>query len=132
MPDPAVLSRPLSKPLMVFDGDCGFCKKWIKRWQRATGSAVEYAPLQEASHQFPEIPRASFEREVKLITVDGRVFGGAQAVFRSLNLGERPGALSRLGLWMYEHVPGFAPASEVCYRFVAEHRTFFSAVTSWM
>ena len=129
MSDPAALSRTLPKPLMVFDGDCGFCKKWIKRWQRTTGQAIDYAPLQEASARFPEISRASFEREIKLITADGHVFGGAQAVFRSLNLGEHPGALSRLGLWMYERVPGFAPISEACYRFVAEHRMFFSAIS---
>lgn len=129
MSAPVILPRTLPKPLMVYDGDCGFCKRWIKRWQRTTGTAVDYAPLQEASTDFPEIPRASFEREVKLITEEGRVFGGAQAVFRSLNLGDRPGVLARLGLWMYERFPGFAPVSEACYRFVAEHRMFFSAIS---
>ena len=129
MHDPATVSRTLPKPLMVFDGDCHFCTRWIKRWQKTTGQAVDYAPLQQAAADFPEIPRSSFEREVKLIAADGRVFGGAEAVFRSLNWGDHPGVLSKSALWMYQHVPGFAPLTETCYRFVAEHRTFFSAIT---
>lgn len=116
---------------MVFDGDCHFCTRWIKRWQRTTGKAVDYAPLQQASVDFPEIARTRFEREVVLIAADGRVFGGAQAVFRSLNWGDHPGFLSKFGLWTYQHVPGFAPLAEAGYRFVAGHRTFFSAVTRW-
>ena len=129
MQNPAKVSRALPKPLMVFDGDCHFCTRWIKRWQKTTGQAIDYAPLQTASADFPEIPRASFEREVKLIASDGRVFGGAEAVFRSLNWGDRPGFLSKSAWWMYRHVPGFAPFTEICYRFVAGHRTFFSAIT---
>ena len=42
---------------MVYDGDCHFCMRWIKRWQKTPGHAVEYAPLQKASPDFPEIPR---------------------------------------------------------------------------
>ena len=64
-----------------------------------------------------------------LVAADGRVFGGAEAVFRSLNWGDHPGFLSRTALWMYDRVPGFAPFTEVGYRFVASHRTFFSALT---
>ena len=63
------------------------------------------------------------------MAADGRVFGGAEAVFRSLNWGDHPGFLSRSGLWLYDHVPGFAPFTEACYRFVAGHRSFFSALT---
>ena len=130
MSDPATVACTPPKPLMVFDGDCHFCKRWIKRWQKTTGQAIDYAPLQEASARFPEIPRESFEREVKLIAADGRVFGGAQAVFRSLNWGDHPGFLSKSAWWMYQHVPVFAPFTEACYRVVAKHRTFFSAVTA--
>ena len=129
MQDSVTIPGTREKPLMVYDGDCHFCKRWIKRWQKTTSQAVEYAPLQTAAADFPEIPRKSFEREVKLIATDGRVFGGAEAVFRSLNWGDHPGVLSRWALSMYQHVPGFAPVTEACYRFVAEHRSFFSAVT---
>lgn len=129
---PVTLPRQRAKPLMIYDGTCGFCMKWINRWRQATGSAVEYAASQEVAADFPEIPQASFDREVKLVTREGQVYGGAQAVFRSLNQGEHPGLLVRSALWMYLHVPGFALTAETGYRLVAANRGFFSAITRWM
>ena len=38
MPDPA---PPLARPLMIFDGDCEFCRAWIARWRQYTGTAVD-------------------------------------------------------------------------------------------
>ena len=61
------VANPPSKTLMVYDGDCGFCKLWIARWRETTAGAVDYEPLQEAAARFPEVPRAEFERAVKLI-----------------------------------------------------------------
>ena len=115
---------------MVYDGDCHFCTRWIKRWEKTTGRSVDYAPSQEVAPSLPEIPRARFDREVVLVATDGRVFGGAEAVFRSLNWGDHPGFLVKTALWLYDHAPGFAFFTEAAYHFVAEHRTFFSAVTN--
>ncbi len=109
---------------MVYDGDCSFCKLWVARWREETGEAVDYEPLQEAAAHFPEVPREEFERAVKLIEPDGRVWSGAAAVFRSLGAGGRP-----LGRWSYEHVPGFAAGSEFVYRFIAGHRDLAHRVT---
>ena len=111
---------------MVYDGDCGFCKLWIARWRETTLGAVEYEPLQEVAARFPEVPRAEFERAVKLIETDGRVFSGAEAVYRSL--GNDGG--SNFWRWCFEHLPGFAPLSNVAYAFVAGHRELASMVTS--
>src|SRR5437667_1720782 len=104
--------QPLTKPLFVFDGTCGFCRKWVARWRRATGDRVDYAPFQAAASRFPEIPLERFRRSVVLIEPDGRAFEAAEAVFRSLAHASRGG----LPLWLYRHVPGFAGASERCYR----------------
>ncbi len=119
------VASPPSKPLLVYDGDCGFCKLWIARWREETGEVVEYQPLQEAAARFPEVPRAEFERAVKLIEPDGAVWSGAAAVYRSLGAGGRP-----LNRWSYEHVPGFAAVSEFAYRFIAGHRELAHRVTS--
>jgi len=119
------VANPPSKPLLVYDGDCGFCKLWIARWREETGDAVEYQPLQEAAARFPEVPREEFERAVKLIEPDGRVWSGAAAVYRSLGAGGRG-----LNRWSYDHVPGFAAASEFAYRFIAGHRDLAQRVTS--
>ena len=111
---------------MIFDGDCGFCRRWIERWKLWTGGRVDYAPSQEAGTRFPEIPQEEFRRSVQLVTPDGRVFDGAEAVFRSLAFAPRGGAL----LAAYKAVPGFAAATELAYRTIASHRDAASAVTT--
>ena len=110
---------------MIYEGDCGFCRGWIRRWQLATGDRVEYAPFQEAAERFPHIPREQFARAVHLIEPNGDVLTGARAVFRSLAFGAR----KRWPLWLYEHMPGVAPVTETAYRFVADHRRLMSAIT---
>src|ERR1035437_9013453 len=72
------------KPLMIWDGDCHFCRHWIERWRVITDGAVDYATFQEVAARFPEIPREQFERSVVFIDRDGNVFTAAEAVFTSL------------------------------------------------
>ncbi len=115
------------RALMVWDGDCGFCRGWIARWRRITGDRVEYAPYQQVAERFPEIPRAEFARAVHLRRVDGTWTRGAEAVFAALALA--PGG-ARFGAWLYRRVPPFAAASEWAYRIVARHRPFFTRVTN--
>jgi predicted DCC family thiol-disulfide oxidoreductase YuxK len=115
-------------PLLVYDGDCEFCKRWIARWREVTGDRVAYAPFQEAAARFPQIPESEFARAVHLIEPDGRRSRGAEAVFRALAHAPRGVAW----LWAYRTIPGFAGLSEGCYRLVAEHRPFFSRLTAWI
>ncbi len=120
------VAAPPPKPLLVYDGDCGFCKLWIARWREITAGRIDYEPLQEAAARFPEVPRADFEHAVKLIEPNGRVFSSAEAVFRSLGEG-RPFAPAQ---WCYAHIPGFAPVTEAGYTFIAAHRELAHKVTS--
>ena len=106
------------KPILVYDGDCSFCRLWIDRWRDLTGDRVRYAPFQEVAAQFPEIPREAFARAVQLILPDGKVFSAAHAVFRTLAF--VPGCAWML--WLYQRVPGVAFVAEFFYRFVARHR----------
>src|SRR5438034_9830865 len=116
---------PPEKPLLIFDGECGFCRWWIERWKSITGDRLDYAPSQEVAERFPEIPKETFARSVQLVAPNGEVYEGAHAVFRSLAL--VPG---RRGLlWSYENLPGFAAVTEAAYRFIARHRTAGLAVT---
>ncbi|MXV74531.1 DUF393 domain-containing protein, partial [Candidatus Poribacteria bacterium] len=114
----------ISKPLLVYDNDCDFCRYWIAQWQHGTGDRIDYAPYQEVASEFTEIPLSAFENSVQLIRQNGTVLSGAEAVFRALNNG--------LLLWCYYHLPGFASVSEWVYRCVAQHRPFFSALTRWL
>lgn len=112
---------------MIYDGDCGFCTRWIHRWQRRTGDRIDYQPSQapQLPARFPEIPRAELDAAVHLIVLDGSVYSGAEAVFRSLALASR----ARWLLGWYQHSTAFAQLTEAAYRFVARHRRFFSLLS---
>jgi len=114
-----------SRPLLVYDGDCDFCRKWIARWRRATGERVDYAPYQEVAARFPGIEPERFKCAVQLIEPDGRVSRAAEAVFRSLSYRPGRGWL----LWLYLRVAPFAALSEWGYSLVARHRGRFSSFT---
>jgi len=113
------------KPLLIFDGNCHFCRRWIERWRELTTGAVEYAPSKEVAGRFPEIPAEAFDRSVQYVETDGTVYSGAEAVFRSL--GQKRGR--KWMTWSYEHLPGFAALTETAYRLVARHRQTASFFT---
>ena len=113
-------------PLLIFDGECDFCRIWVEYWKLRTGGLVAYAPFQEAASQFPDIPPEDFARSIHLALPEGEMLTGAHAVFRALSFA--PGVPWLLE--MYRRVPGFAPISELVYRFIAAHRPLFFRVTS--
>ena len=110
--------RPRGKPLLIYDGDCSFCRRWIDRWEAMTKDQIDYAPYQEVAHQFPEIPEEQFQSSVRLIDADGQVYSGTEAVLRALtHVPER-----RWLLRIYKEVPAAAPMAEWVYRLVARCR----------
>jgi lipase maturation factor 1 len=121
------IASPPSKPVLIFDGDCNFCRRWISRWEQATGEHVEYIPFQDpgVAERFPELTREQCQGAVQLVDVDGSVYSAAEAVFRTLAFA--PG--KRWPLWLYQRAPGVAPVTELFYHFVAKHRTGFSWLT---
>ena len=119
------VANPPPKPLMLFDGDCHFCRRWIERWREMTRGRVDYASSQEAGDKFSEIAPAEFQKAVQFIESDGRVFSGAEAVFRSLGYARGGTWLA----WSYNRIPGFAPFTEVAYSLVARNRGAASAGT---
>src|SRR5262245_35427305 len=112
------------RPLMIYDSDCGFCRRWVARWQTITGDAVEYEPFQSAAERFPTIPRENFARAVHLIEADGSSSSGAEAVFRALGHGGR-----RWPLMLYRELALFRPLTEAAYRAVAGHRAAADRMT---
>jgi len=124
--------NPPAKPLLVFDGDCGFCRTWVARWRGKVGSEVAFEPFQAAGARFPTIQRARFRRAVQLIMPDGEVYQGAEAVLRTLALapGGRPSR--RRWLTAYQRVPGARPVFEWGYRWVADHRPALTRVSHFL
>src|SRR5262249_8995256 len=62
----------MRRPLLEYDADCAFCRRWVARWRARTGDAVRYRPLRRRA------------RAVQLIEPSGRRYQGAEAVFRVL------------------------------------------------
>src|SRR5262245_57726350 len=129
-PDHLVYSKaPSEKPLLLYDGECRFCLRWIRRWQQKFCDKVDVAPFQSLEERFnQDISIECFQSAIQLITTDGKVYGGAEAVFRAWSNGSGVG--KGFALCCYRVVPGFAPLSRVAYHAVARHRELASRITT--
>jgi hypothetical protein len=108
----------LSKPLLIYDGKCGFCRIWIDYWKKLTGDEVDYAASQDVADQFPRISSQQFAEAVQLVRPDGSYVSGARAVFETLGREKA-----------YESSRTFRFLSEGAYRFIASHRNLFYQLT---
>lgn len=113
-----VAHPPTVRPVLIYDGECTFCRRWVDRWRTAAGVALDLEPALTAAERFPEIPTAEFVRAVQLVGTDGRVYSAAEAIVRA-------SALATHRTWLrtaFERLPGFASAAEAVYWLVARHR----------
>ena len=112
-------------PVLIYDGDCGFCGYWARYWQNLTGERVRYQPYQEVAALYPQIPLAEYQRAVQYVSPGGQRASAAEASF--LTLSHAPGK----GLWLslYRRLPGFAALAEWAYAFIARHRPAFYRVS---
>lgn len=121
------MEENIARPILVYDGDCGFCRFWIAKWKALTGDKVQYNSYQESASRFPNITLEEFKASIFLIKPQGDSFRGAEAVFRAL-----AEASHTFWLRMYQHVFGFKAVTEWGYRLIARHRPFFSRLTYWL
>jgi predicted DCC family thiol-disulfide oxidoreductase YuxK len=119
---------PPRRPLVIFDGDCAFCRACIDYGKELTKDSVDYAPYQEVADQFPRIRREEFASAVKLVLPTGEVRSGAEAVFSALANVSGYGWMQ----WAHEYLPGVALASEAGYGVVANHRNAAYRVTKFL
>ncbi|MEZ5277592.1 MAG: DCC1-like thiol-disulfide oxidoreductase family protein [Opitutaceae bacterium] len=113
------------RPVLLFDGDCRFCRFWVDRWQAQTGGTIEFAPSETVPDDHPVMSAADLDRAIHLVEPDGRVTRGAEAAYRVREIGMARPRLARL----YRKSPVFAAISEWGYRRVARNRPFFSCLT---
>lgn len=115
---PAPVDPSSHKPLLIYDGHCGFCRWSVRRLQFLTGDHLDYEPSQTAAERFPHIAAGEFAKSVFLVEPGGATTRAAHAVCRALALGRA----RRWPLWVYEHIPGAGRAMELGYRVIAASR----------
>lgn len=115
----------LKKPLLIWDGECGFCHYWVIRWKVMTGEAVDYESYQEAGGHFPSISEEEFRRAAFLIEPGGAAYRGMGAAYRTFTYDGRWGFLFSL----YQRSALFRKSSARLYRWIARHRPLMFRLT---
>jgi len=100
---------PPQRPLVAWDGDCGFCHYWVLRWKKATGQKVDYKPLMSVYENFPDIELKYFRQAIRMFDTDGRIYTGPAAVFKAYQYGKS-------FRWVMPVYENFKPAE-----FIADH-----------
>jgi predicted DCC family thiol-disulfide oxidoreductase YuxK len=114
-----------ARATFIFDGDCGICRTWVDYWRLLTGDRVVYRPYQEAARDYSAIPAGDFRKAVQLVAADGEILAGGAATFKLLSYAPGRG----IWWWLYRHVPGFEPASELAYRVLSRRRGLLAWLT---
>ena len=118
----------LKRPVLIYDGECEFCRRWIARWRVNTEEIIEFQPFQDLGNRFPEIPREQFKEAIHFIDTEGHVFFGAKAIFKYMQYS----AQQPWVYWLYRKLPLFAKCSEAAYRLVSRKRYLFSFLSRLM
>ncbi len=122
-PPPAVAAPQTTPPgryVVLYDGLCRFCRAGARKLVAlARPGALELLSYQEPGvlNQFPGVPLEACQRQLHLITPDGRVFGGVEAIVQAL--ATRRG-LGRLAYVYY--LPGLRWLLDALYALIAAHR----------
>ena len=116
----AVNKPPAARPVLVFDGDCGFCTtsaRFLHRWVVREGT-TRVAPWQRLDLDELGVTEAQCRTAVQWVGQDGQVASGHAAIAATLRSGRpvwRPvGALLL--------APVFSWLAERVYSWVSDHR----------
>ncbi len=106
--------------VLLYDGHCRLCVRGAKR----LAALARPASIEARDFQVPAVlaayPQVSYEecmQAMPLVTTDGRVFRGAEAIARALATRRVAGVLARL-----YYVPGVRALCDALYRWVARNR----------
>jgi predicted DCC family thiol-disulfide oxidoreductase YuxK len=112
--------EPGSLPVLVFDGECGFCSmcaRFLVRWVVRAGT-VRIAPWQQLDLAGLKLTQEQCSAAVQRVGGDGQVASGHAAIAATLRAGHlvwRP-----LGALLV--APGVSRRAAVAYAWVADHR----------
>ena len=115
---------PPEKSVLIWDGDCTFCKFWKTRWELKTHNVIDFAPYQDIAKRFKDIPLKEFKKASRLIEKDGQVYSGPDSAYRSIYH-------SGTTFWhqLYTNQKWFRTLSDHGYNHIAKNRSFYYKVT---
>ncbi|ANJ10730.1 DUF393 domain-containing protein [Streptomyces sp. BPPL-273] len=108
-----------TSPLLVFDGDCGFCTTAVRVLERRVRPRCRTVARQRADLGALGVSGDRAAHEVLWVTPVGTVYGGSDAVAKLLL--SAGGAWRLLGAALL--VPPARNAAHVLYRLVADNRS---------
>jgi len=114
-------------PIMVWDGECEFCRLCADRFKSAGTDTVEFIPLQDLHSKYPKAPRLEYKKSVVFFS-NNSIQSGAAAVYAYYNeIGVK------WPLKLYERFSLFSKISKISYQFIANNRKFFRKIgqTFW-
>ena len=108
------------KPVIVYDGECSFCRRQIERLRSRDHRALfEYAARQTPGleDRFPALTDADFNTGMRLIELDERLYVGADALYEITR---------RLHPWKWiawiYRIPGLKQLFRAIYAWIAANR----------
>lgn len=106
------------RPVLVYDGDCGFCTTSVRFVERRIPTSAEIVAFQFADLAALGTDVEQASHEVVWVSRDGRTYGGAQGIARLLV--DAGGVWRPLG--MIAMIPPFRWLAHGAYRLVADNR----------
>jgi len=119
---------PKEKPVLVWDGDCGFCKYWVTRWKKISANKINFQTYQKVASNFPDIPIKEFKKASRFITTEGKVHSGPDSAYMSYFVANKNSSWHR---W-YITYKWFQRISDDGYNHIAKNRSFFFSLTKTM
>ncbi|MCZ6767187.1 MAG: DUF393 domain-containing protein [bacterium] len=114
--------KPSNSPsgVVLYDGHCDFCTKQAERLIRYAGDRVRLVSFQDkgALDPYRDLTHADCMKEIKLVDPRHHIYGGAEAIVRSINLGH---PVTGKLLFAY-YLPIVRQIADRAYRWVATNR----------
>ncbi len=110
----------LDRPVVVYDGACGFCLNQVDRIKkRDRAETFEYVPRQAEGleQRFPALAQGDFNSGMRLVLTDGSIAVGPDAVYE---IARRVQGWNKLA-WLYR-LPVLREIFRALYAWVARHR----------
>jgi len=106
------------KATVLYDGQCVFCRRQVSFLEKLSAKKLRFLDLHQHWQDYPQLDLAEALREMKLIDVTGRSYGGAAAIAKLLEL--------CYPFWgkaakLYD-VPGITWFCDTAYKLIAENR----------